>query len=309
MTDEAIDHVDDAPPPSAPVPAPELVDEGDAPELNPETFDQAIRSADAPPAAQWGELPAPLPDALEVPELAPPEHRFAEEVQQNLAQLASVAKAEGMPLSETQGLVSLYYELESTLGDLKVDQRDPGHQDKTHAMLRRNWGTAYKDNLADARKAFKSLSPATQNWLNETGAGDDVSVLTILAAMGGGLLKLTPAQAKAEADAMRNGSANLRNQSSPSYQAVLTKYRILRHLEGRGEGDQSERASEKRGKDTMRDMIDAKAGKKPDAARTKLEDEAKQLRLSPAWHDKRDPAHKAVAARLSAIFAQLYPGD
>jgi hypothetical protein len=288
----------------APVPAPELVDDGDDPELNPTIFDQAIRSADAPPAAQGGELPAPLPDVLTVPELAPQEHRFSEEVKGNLDQLAGVAKAEGMPLSETQGLVSLYYELESTLGDLKVDQRDPGHQDKTHAILRRNWGTAYKDNLADARKAFKSLSPATQNWLNETGAGDDVSVLTILAAMGGGLLKMTPAEAKKAADAMRKDGAVLQNQSHPDYRAVLTRYRLLRHVEGRGEGDQSERASEQRGKQALKDQ------RKPpgdDAPTVKAEREAKELMRSEAWNDKRHAAHKATAARIAELFRIAYP--
>lgn len=304
MNDEVVETTDAVE--SAPAPEPEQ----DQPDVTPESFDRANRASDSPaeePPA--GEMPAPLADALEVPELAPPEHRLSDEVRDNLAQLASVGEREGMTLEDTQGLVSMYYELESTLGDLKVDQRDPDHQEKTLAHLRRTWGSQYKENLANAQKAFKGLSPATQAWINKTGAGDDASVLSILAAMGGGILKVPAAKAKELADEMRKNSPELLNTGHRDHHMAKLKYRLLRHVEARGDGDQSERASEARGKQAARDAVDTKAGKKADPARTKLEAEAKELRLSPAWHDKRDPAHKAVAARLSAIFAELYPSD
>jgi hypothetical protein len=307
MSDEQITNdpaVDPAASPAAPSPAP-----AEAPTAEPqspftwgeEETTEGQAPVDQPPA---GDLPAPLPDALEVPELAPPEHMFSEQVQQNLAQLAAVGEREGMTLEDTQGLVSIYYELESTLGDLKVDQRDPDHQERTLAHLRRQWGSQYNENIALARKSFKSLSPATQRWLNETGAGDDASVLTILASLGGGIFKVTPDAAKRIADVMRKNSPELLNQSHPDHQMAKLKYRLLRHVEGRGRGDASERSTERRGRQALKDLKNPPNENSP---RVKAETEAKQLMRSEAWSDKRNAAHKAVTARVAELFMQAYP--
>jgi hypothetical protein len=299
MTDEVIDHVDDTPPPSAPVPAPELVDDVDAPELTPETFDQAIRSADAPSQDKGGELPKPIHDVLTVPELAPQAHHFSDEVKDNLGQFAALSREGGMSFDEAQSAVGLYYEFEAMLGELRVDQRDPSHQDLTHANLRRMWGTAYDSNLADARKAFKGLPQSMQRWLTENGGADDASVLTILAAKGGGLLALTPAQAKAEADNMRSTNKALRDTSHRDYKANLTRYRILRHLEGRGEG----KSDLARLKDDTR-----AAGKKPDSATKELDQQLSDLRLHPAYADKRHASNKEVWARYWVLMEKRWPG-
>jgi hypothetical protein len=283
-----------------PEPAPELVDETTEPEVTPESFDRATRASDqVPDEPQAGELPKPIPNVLTVPELAPQEHHLSEQVQDNLSQLAALSREGGMSFDEAQTAVGLYYEFEAMLGELRVDQRDPEHQQQTHASLRRLWGTAYESNLADARKAFKALPPSMQRWLDDRGGSDDASVLTILAAKGGGLLNLTPAQCRAEADHMRATNKALRDTSHRDYKANLTRYRILRHLEGRGEGKS----------DLQQLKADVKSAKaKPDTATKDLDQQLADLRLHPAYADKRHASNKEVWARYWALMEKRWPG-
>jgi hypothetical protein len=299
----------------APEPAPELVDDNEQVELTPDVFKKAISQDTADPD-QDREQPAAVDAAYDLADSIPeyvPKHLAEDPATiQALQDVGGFAKEAGIPPKTARMLTTLYANLA-----LAEQDQAPGREDEeaVRRYLVHQYGSQADAIIKGAQEGARKLGPKFTQFLNDTGLGNDVSMLMIL----GGFAKdglfadrniNTPAAARAELKKMRADKDHLINKPGTRGRgAALVRWKMLSAVANMDDGSakdggQSERASEKRGEQALKDR------RKPpgdDAPTVKAEREAKELMRSEAWHDKRNPAHKATAARIAELFRLAYP--
>jgi hypothetical protein len=292
--------------PATPSPAPAAPPVvGDEPQEILDDSDPADRGQPVAPDANYD-----LTEA--VPEYVP--RHLAEDPAtiQALQDVGGFAKESGIPPTMARMLTTLY-------ADLALAEQDqaPGREDEeaVRRYLVHQYGSQADAIIKGAQEGARKLGPKFIQFLNDTGLGNDPSMLMIL----GGFAKdglfsdrniNTPAAARAELNKMRADKDHLINKPGTRGRgAALVRWKMLSALANMEDGaakdgGQSERASEKRSEQAL---TDRRKKPKEDSPTASAERQAKELMRSEAWNDRRNPAHRATAERVRELFRQAYP--
>ena len=145
-----------------------------------------------------------------------------------------VAAESGLPAGIAQALLNAAVDCASMIPSEGMEPQYRDEQDAEKDMIN-VYGYDIAKNVAGLAQRFsKSLGPKFQSWLNETGAGNDVSVITALAFAGQGVFKLSPAEAQARIDKYRSDPKSGWNSTDQKrHRLAVAEVSILGRIAGR----------------------------------------------------------------------------
>lgn len=215
---------------AAPAPAP-------AAEVKPEVKVEVKPDASkAEPELQEQEAPPEStgePVALQVPSFVDA-REITEERQGWVNEFARIAPEAGLSTETAQGLMDLVVDCAVTLPYSAPDQYTTA-EDAKSAMIQLYGDKIAGDLIARCQK-YTSGSEALRDYLDRTGLGQDVGVITALALAGAGWIKLTPTQAEGAAKRLM-ADKSFADPQHPQHALTMVKLQMLARLSNRAAVD------------------------------------------------------------------------
>ena len=199
------------------------------------------------------------PFELRVPEFVPSKE-ITEERHGWVREFAQVAPQVGLSTETAQGLMDLVVDCAVTLPYTAPDQYTTAEDAKSE--MARVYGDKVAQNLIGRAQKYVGSSEALRNYLDRTGLGNDVGVISALALTGAGWLALTPTQA--EGATKRLMSTKEFAKGDP---LTIVKLQMLSRIANREAAPTA----------TSSAVVGAAAGKQHEAGFAKLKQEASAL--------------------------------
>ena len=268
------------------------------PHIKPEDLVKTLDAENAERQSQEDRVDLTVPPAegetLPIHALLP--QSLQPEAEQFAADIAAIATDRGLGRGMATAALNFVIDAAMTAGGIG-DGSNP--RETMNYLNTKYTAEGAKKVVADAQRAVAQLGPDVAAFLNQQDSlgrrlADNAAVVEMLAEFALGVFHLSPSQARAQLKTL---------QSMPEYKAgkpnVVARVRSLNAIIAQGKGGDHKGLADA--------AAQRKAPKVTPTAKSKLEAELKQIRMDPGYYKRDADNHKALVARVNAIYAELQP--